>query len=246
MRLTTEVYLVGDGDRGLSHHLDCCIYLVDCGSAYVMIDSGAGLETDQVLSNVKTDGVDLNRVKYLLVTHSHADHACGASYFQANVDLEVCAPDREANFMDKGSDEELGLDVARGSIYPDDFKYIHCKPDIVLVDSEQLKVGNKTFKLIQVPGHSPGIGCILVNDHVLFSSDVVFHGGTVGLGNWLGCDLTEYRKNIGKLHDLRVRELFPGHFLFTLRDGQTHLEKATKNLNGPWVPPAWQHNHPLY
>lgn len=210
-----------------------------------MIDSGVGLDNEAIVSNIKNDGIDVNKISHLIITHAHADHACGGAFIQQNFQVEVVSPEIEARLMQSGSDEELGLDMARGSIYPPDFKYTHCKADLVVVNGEQLKIGGKTFKFIQVPGHSPGIVCVLL-ERALFSSDVVFHGGTIGLGNWVGCDLAEYRRNIHRLAGLGVEQLFPGHFLFTLRHGQKHLDTAIRNLQQPWVPPAWQHNHPHY
>jgi hydroxyacylglutathione hydrolase len=245
MRISNGIYLIGDGMRGLSHPLDCCVYLVECGGVYVMVDSGVGLDTQLILENITDDGISLERVRYLIVTHSHADHACGASYIQRELQAEVLAPSIEADLMARGDDEELGLNMARGPIYPDDFKYKHCKPDRVVNDREEVKIGGNIFSFIQVPGHSPGIACILVdNMKTLFSSDVVFHSGTIGLGNWPGCELSTYRQNIGKLAGLGVERLFPGHFMFVLKGGQSHIDQAIKNLRSPWVPPAWLHRHP--
>jgi glyoxylase-like metal-dependent hydrolase (beta-lactamase superfamily II) len=210
-----------------------------------MIDSGVGLDSHLIKVNITDDGVALEKIKYLIVTHSHADHACGAAYFQREFQVEVIAPTLESDLMEKGSDEDLGLDVARGTIYPSDFRYIHCKPDRIVDDQEEVKIGDKVFRFIQVPGHSPGIACILIkNERTLFSSDVVFYGGTIGLGNWAGCELSAYRESISKLGGLGVERLFPGHFLFVLKGGQSHIEQAIKNFKGPWIPPAWLHRHP--
>jgi glyoxylase-like metal-dependent hydrolase (beta-lactamase superfamily II) len=210
-----------------------------------MIDSGVSLDSHLIKENITDDGVALEKIKYLIVTHSHADHACGAAYFQREFQVEVIAPTLESDLMEKGSDEDLGLDVARGTIYPSDFRYIHCKPDRIVDDQEEVKIGDKVFRFIQVPGHSPGIACILIkNERTLFSSDVVFWGGTIGLGNWAGCELSAYRESISKLGGLGVERLFPGHFLFVLKGGQSHIEQAIKNFKGPWIPPAWLHRHP--
>jgi glyoxylase-like metal-dependent hydrolase (beta-lactamase superfamily II) len=245
IRIGRDVFMVGDGRRGLSHRLDCCVYLIDCGGTYLMVDSGVGLESERILENIRAVGVPLEQVRYLVVTHAHADHACGARFFQEELSVEVLAPAGEAELMAKGGDMELGLEVARGPIYPLDFKYIHCRPDRVLVDGEVVRVGERVFRVIQAPGHSPGIACLFFeDDRTLFSSDVVFHGGTIGLGNWPGCELAEYRRSIRKLSGLGVERLFPGHFLFTLRDGQAHIDRAVENLSSPWVPPAWLHSHP--
>jgi len=247
MRITSNVHLVADGMRGLSHELDCCVYLLRCGDQFVMIDSGVGLDNETIVNNMTADGVDLHKVRHLLVTHSHSDHACGAKFFQDSLQAETWAPEREARLIESGTDEELGLDMARPAIYPANFRYSHCKPDRLMRDGEQVRIGGKTLRFIEVPGHSPGITCILVaEDRTLFSTDVVFHGGTIGLGNWAGCELEPYRRSIGKLAGLGVEQMFPGHFMFVLRNGQKHIDQAIANLKSPWVPPAWLHRHPHY
>lgn len=246
MRVDRDVLLIADGMRGLSHELDCCVYLVGCGDRWVMIDSGVGLDSETILSNIRAEGIRTEEIKYLIVTHAHADHACGAKFFQDSLQVEVICPEIEAKLLQKGTDEELGLNMARPSIYPQDFKYVHASVDRVVTDGEEMKIGDKIFRFIQVPGHSPGIACVFIEQtKTLFSSDVVFHGGTIGLGNWPGCDLGEYRQNIRKLAGLGAEKLFPGHFLFTLRNGQSHVDQAIENLKLPWVPPSWQHRHPL-
>ena len=49
MRLTSRIYLVGSGlyGFGLTNDYDCHVYLVDCGSSAVLVDSGVGLEVDR-------------------------------------------------------------------------------------------------------------------------------------------------------------------------------------------------------
>ena len=110
-----------------------------------------------------------------------------------------------------------------------------------------LTVGRYALRVIQVAGHSLGATCYLLDRggyRILFSSDVVFYNGTIGLGNWPGSSLKDYRRCIGRLANLSVDALLPGHFMWTLEGGQEHLDRAIENLRLAWVPPAWQHNHP--
>ena len=46
MKLLPSIYLVGSGSTGiyLTNYLDCNVYLVDCKTEYVLIDSGAGYD----------------------------------------------------------------------------------------------------------------------------------------------------------------------------------------------------------
>jgi hydroxyacylglutathione hydrolase len=245
MKITNDVCLVGDGGRGLSHPLDCCVYLLNCGDKWVMIDAGGGSGGEEILANMRNDGVDPQSLAFIVLTHAHADHACGAKFFKDKFGTKVIASTIDAKAIESGTDEELGLGIARGPIYPEDYKYIHCKVDTPVEDGTEMEVGNKVLKFIVVPGHTPGAMCVLEKTkHILFPGDIVFYNGTIGLGNWPGSELSAYREHIHKLRDLGVEQLFPGHFMFTLRDGQSHLDKAVENLSLPFVPPVWGHNHP--
>ncbi|MEM2549906.1 MAG: MBL fold metallo-hydrolase, partial [Nitrososphaerota archaeon] len=82
MRISKLVYMIGDGGRGLSHDLDCCVYVVDCNGSFVVIDSGVGLGNELLVNNLREDGISLDKLRYLVVTHAHSDHACGARFFQ--------------------------------------------------------------------------------------------------------------------------------------------------------------------
>ena len=63
------------------------------------------------------------------MTHAHGDHACGAKFFKEKLGAQIIASDIDARLMEEGTDEELGLNIARGPIYPSDYKYIHTKVD---------------------------------------------------------------------------------------------------------------------
>jgi hydroxyacylglutathione hydrolase len=245
VKITKSVFLVGDGARGISHALDCCVYLLNCGSKWLMIDAGGGSGGETIVSNMREDGVMPQDIDYIALTHAHADHACGAKFFKDRFGTKILASETDSKAIESGTDEELGLNIARGSIYPSDFQYIHCEVDKSVKDGEEIQVGERTLKFIVIPGHTPGAMCILdKRERILFPGDVVFFNGTIGLGNWPGSDLSVYRNHIGKLSGLGVEQLFPGHFMFTIRGGQSHLDKAVANLKMPSVPPVWGHNHP--
>jgi glyoxylase-like metal-dependent hydrolase (beta-lactamase superfamily II) len=251
LKITRDIFLVGDGETRISDRRDSHVYLVDGGDTLALIDSGAGLATRMILDNIGAEGFKLKRINYLIITHSHADHACGASEIREATGCKVLAPTIEAEVLEKGGqDLEYGLTAGKKSgIYPEDYQYKFCEVDIVLKDNDVIKLGKYQLRVLQVPGHSHGIICILTEGgptRSIFTSDVVFHGGTIGLGNWAGSSLTSYRANIGKLANLGVEAMFPGHFLWTLRGGQEFLDRAIDNLKGAWVPPAWQHNHPHF
>jgi glyoxylase-like metal-dependent hydrolase (beta-lactamase superfamily II) len=250
LKIAKDIYLVGGGDIRLSNKADCHVYLVDGGSEKCLIDAGVGIEPEQIISNIKADGFNPKKdIDYILITHAHSDHAGGAREVKEMTGGEVIAPKVEAEFIERGGDDlEYGLRVTKKSgVYPKDYKYKHTKVDRKINHNSKFKVGKYTLRAVQVPGHSHGIVGYLVEEkpRSFFSSDIVFIEGNVGLGNWPGCNLDNYRNYIGRLANLEVVSLFPGHFMWTLKDGQSHLDRAIENFAGAWVPPAWTHNHPL-
>ncbi len=250
VRIAKDIYLVGGGDVRISNKMDCHVYLLDGGKEKCLIDAGVGLDSEQIINNIIEDGYSpKNDIDFILITHAHSDHAGGAKNIRDATGAEIFAPRGEAVFIESGGEDlEYGLRVAkRSGIYPKDYKYKHAKVDRILDHNTKLKVGRYTLRTIQVPGHSHGITGFLVEEkpRSFFSSDIVFIGGNVGFGNWPGCNLDNYRNNIGRLANLDVVSLFPGHFMWTLKDGQSHLDTAIENFKGAWIPPAWTHNHPL-
>ena len=247
MKIADRIYMVGSGQIGLSDDGDCHVYLIDCGGELALVDSGVGRHPESLVDNIRAEGFDEKDVRWLLLTHCHADHAGGCRALKELTSAQIVCTPVEGRLLAEGTDWELGLEVARrGGVYPTDYCFEHVRPDRLVSDGETFPIGPYTVRVIQVSGHSWACACYLLEAdgrRILFSSDVVFFGGTIGLGNWPGSALEPYRRDIGKLSDLAVDALLPGHYLWTLRNGQHYLDTAIKNLAGAWVPPAWQHQH---
>lgn len=248
MRIAKDIYLVGDGAIRLSNPIDCHVYLIDGGDKKVLIDSGVGIEPELIIDNIRNDGFNPSDIDYLIVTHCHADHAGGCSQLRRELSCKSFAPELEAKFIEDGTDEDLGLPSTKlAGIYPKDYVYPHSEIDRKLGDGERIDADKYELTAIHVPGHSYGSTVFLMKGegyNAAFTNDIVFLGGTIGLGNWIGSSLEDYRNNIGKLANLSVEGLFPGHFLWTLKAGQEHLDKAINGLKLPYPPPNFQQVHP--
>jgi len=250
MKIAKDIYLVGDGAIRLSNPMDCHVYLVDGGQKKALIDAGIGIDTELILNNIRNDGFNPAEIDYLIVTHCHSDHAGGCKYLREKLSCRVMAPQPEAKYIEKGTERDLGLDVSKhGGTYPRDYIYPHSKVDHKLKDGERIALGRYQLTTIQVSGHSYGPAVLLMKGEghtSAFTEDVVFVGGTIGLGNWQWSSLENYRNDIGKLAGLSVEGMFPGHFLWTLKEGQEHIDKAIEALKLPYPPPNFQHVHPSF
>ncbi|RKX41874.1 MAG: hypothetical protein DRP33_04700 [Thermotogae bacterium] len=240
MRITRHVYLVGSGHFGLSHAFDSSVYVVSCDDQLVMIDTGAGCEPEKIVENIEKENLEIEKLKTVLLTHSHADHSGGAHFFSENFGCDVFVSYLESDLVGTADERLLGLDVAKKSgFYSFDYVFHPCKRVKQLSDGDVVRCGKHVFKAIHVPGHSPGSLCFLIDlpeGRALFSGDTVFYDGVVGLLNIDTCDLSSYRKSIRKLDGLDVDMLFPGHGIFPVSRGQSHIDKAIDAMKRLQIP----------
>jgi metallo-beta-lactamase class B len=96
---------------------------------------------DEVTGGFKKLGLDMNKVKYAVMSHAHGDHDGGAAYLQDAVPglrLVYGAPDWDA--IDKLTDRPGGKP----------------KRDMVGADGQKLSVGDASIQIVTMPGHTPG------------------------------------------------------------------------------------------
>lgn len=218
MQLLERIYMVGSGEIGLSDPNDCHIYLVDGGDEYALIDCGTGTDESigRIEQNMRHHGLDPKKLGTIILTHWHFDHASGAQVLRDRWGCRVLIPGIEQTFMEQG----------RAGIPP-------CRIDDGLSHGDRVQVGQVELIAHVVPGHSEGTTAFQLDTtegRALFASDVAFVNGIIGLINYPGSDLTVYREHIDRLRGLNVDALLPGHMLFTLGNGQRHLDLAVDRL----------------
>lgn len=242
MQIGEHLYLVGSEQFGLSHPLDCNCYLVDCGSALALIDAGVGLGVDDILLNITRAGFDPSRLTHILVTHSHMGHWGGANGLRAQTGARVYAPAAAAWRMADTANEPGIQNNLQFKRYPPGFVPRPCQPDETFEDGDRVQIGNLEFRMVLTQGHTRDSTCIFFEDNGkrgLFSGDVVFYSGKIGLLNLEGCSLEDYRRDIHKLADLQVDMLLPGHSVFMLKNGQKHIRRAIFRLSDLMLPESY-------
>ena len=246
MKLTDEVYLVGSGFAGFSmtDDWDCNVYLLNVDGETALIDVGAGMGVPSILDNIESYGIDVRRMKYLFLTHCHSDHGGGATVISGSFKGTYLLPEANGEDLRTANESPLGLDVARADgIYPEDYFLKPFTDDMkcqFVKDGDTFSLGSATISAIHVPGHSRDSTCYLMkakDKTYLFSGDAIFVRGVISLLNCVGSELGSYRKSVPKLAGLEVDCLMPGHYTFTLNNGQRHIDTVIENFNRLWPPP---------
>lgn len=131
----------------------------------VIIDPGCySREEQRTLSSY----VDENKlvIKYILNTHGHVDHVLGNDFAKDKfkAPLLISKMDEATTRAVRNYAPLYGFDA-----------YREAEPDQLLSEGEVVSFGNTTWKVLFLPGHSPGhIGFYDANEKVLFSGDVLF------------------------------------------------------------------------
>lgn len=245
MRITEETYVVGGGGTaafGLSNDPDCHVYVIDTGEDLALVDCGmaAGDSFDRILANMRSDGLDPNRLTSLLLTHYHVDHAGGAARFRREFGLKVIAPKGAANALRTADERAISLDVAKeAGFYQTDYQLEPVEVDEELVEGDHVELGALSFDVFETPGHCDGHASYLLHgrdQRYLFAGDAVFHGGRIVLQNIHDCNIQQSAQSVMKLATLEFDTFLPGHAAIALTDGHRQVQLAAAAFQQLFVP----------
>jgi hydroxyacylglutathione hydrolase len=238
MRINQDLAMIASLQFGLSGPLDCHVYALRGRTGVVLIDAGSGIFTEQLLQNLSCEYPGRS-VAAIIITHSHLDHCGGAAAIRECAGCKVIAPQLCRQTLESGDEVASGLRMAREQgIYPSETRLQPCAVDLAVEDGETFRADGLSFRAIHVRGHSRDAFCYLTQTdgkNWLFSGDVVFYGGVLGIINAEGSSMDGYRADLHKLTGLAVDGLFPGHGLFTLCGGQRHLDCAVEQTHKGFV-----------
>ena len=147
-------------------------------------------------------------VRYVILTHYHADHTYGA-YLFPQADVVAHALCRKL-LIKRGIP---ALKKAQAG-EPDLEEVVLRLPDITFDSGEiGFQLAGKVVRLIHAPGHSPDLVMVYVeNDRVLFAADTVMPVPSIVDG-----DVEALRTSLQKVAKLPVQNLVQGHGEIVLR-----------------------------
>ena len=199
------------------------IYLLEGREESMIISGGTRYIVPRVISQLEAFGIDKERIKKLLILHSHFDHVGVVPYFKRSYpDLEVYASTRgwkilrmpkairTINEFSRVIAERMGVAEAAST------KDLEWRDDIsgtAVSEGDVLEIGDMTVRIFETPGHSScSISAYVPQIKALFPSDgggIPFKQMIVASGN---SDYTKFQQSLDKLKDLEVEYLCADHF----------------------------------
>jgi glyoxylase-like metal-dependent hydrolase (beta-lactamase superfamily II) len=185
-----------------------------------MVDSGLEAEAPALDRDLRDHGLDPSHLRLVVLSHGHADHAGGASYFRRRYGTPIAVGRGDVQLLATGHNDTLCPTdgEAEGRLASDQAaSYAPLAPDVEIdgaLDLEPL-TGIPAWAR-SLPGHTEGSVVVSVGDASLVGD--LFRGGIFDASasvHFYMCDLEDNRRDVRTLlTELapQARVFFPGHF----------------------------------
>ncbi len=124
--------------------------LITSPKGHFLIDGATAEAASGIAENIRKLGFEPKDVRYLLATHEHVDHAGGLAELKRITGAKFVTRAEAKAAMESGTpgptDPQLGL------LPP----FEGVKADLILRDSQTLRLGQQELTMITTPGHTPG------------------------------------------------------------------------------------------
>lgn len=162
--------------------LDNNTYLITCSATAETAVVDVGFDPEAVIAAIAEHGL---RVRYLLGTHAHYDHAAGMRAVQEAVGGDYLLHPAERPLLEALSAQGalFGFPPARA-------------PEVVLdlADGQRIALGEHALEVILTPGHSPGGVCFRAGS-TLWVGDTLF-AGSIGRTDLPGGSFEQLEQSI--------------------------------------------------
>ena len=125
--------------------------LIDSGEGLILLDTPSWPEYAYLLDAIYTLGFNPRDIKYVVVSHSHADHYGCAQALKYMYGCKTFIGRVDAEYMQAHKEQIEEMGRSRGSVTP----WPHF--DVLLEDGDVIELGNVKMRCVLTPGHTVGV-----------------------------------------------------------------------------------------
>jgi glyoxylase-like metal-dependent hydrolase (beta-lactamase superfamily II) len=214
------------------------VYFLEGNDGSMMVSGGMSYIVSDILQQLKEFNIDENRIKKLLILHSHFDHVGIIPFFKRrHPEMEVYASERawEILQMDKAvlTINEFSRNVAKRmkkeEVYSTyDLEWRNDVYGKTIREGDRMDLGDLEVLIQEIPGHSSCcISAYLPKLKALFPTDgggIPFNQTIVTSGN---SNYTKYQQSLERLKNLKVDYYCADHYGYVIgEEARTFISKS--------------------
>jgi glyoxylase-like metal-dependent hydrolase (beta-lactamase superfamily II) len=193
------------------------VFLITKGKKNILI--GTSPENKWNKLEKKLIDLNINNIDFLILTHTHFDHAANAYRIKKKYNAQVFVHETEASYLTTGNNIiPNGTNIITRSLIKffaasvfRRLRYEPCQPDVLVNSSLNLKEFGFEAYIIHTPGHTIGSMSIVVDNEVALVGDTMF-----GISKWsvfppYANDVKQMVKSWGKLLNTNCPVFIPSH-----------------------------------
>lgn len=197
----------------------------------ILVDTGFGSEAKETEQIIKDAGISPEGLHLIVNTHYHSDHVGGNSYLQRKFGVKITAHKWEANLINTRDTEACSAGWLDQPVEP-------YEVDLQLSDNDEIRTGNRSFKVLHTPGHTLGHISLYEPEEEVFICGDLFHSNDIG---WLNIfregvsSIQRSLESVERVAKLNIRQAYSGHGpqikdpIHSINTARRRLEKWLKD-----------------
>lgn len=193
------------------------VFLVSYNNLNILVDTSTSRYRKKIKERLHTLG--LHHIDYLVLTHSHFDHAGNAREIKENFSAKVFIHNSEAAYLENGDNiipngtnffTRPLLKAFAPKIFPK-LKFEPCKCDLTVGEVFLFFDLGLNARIIHTPGHTPGSMSMVVDDEIALVGDTMFGVFKNSIMTPVAKDVITMIDSWGLLLNTGCRLFLPGH-----------------------------------
>lgn len=216
-------------------------YLIVGEGQNLIIDTGFNSKDceETLMQGIREAGIDLTKTS-LLITHLHSDHSGlaaalqreGVRIYAGKIDGDLINGMTTREYWQKFNEYKILFDLKKDGVSFDDHPGYKYRPEepiayTPLQEGDRIDIGDLSFKVVDIPGHTPGhIGLYEEKYRLFFGGDHILDKITPNITFW-GFEqdmLMTYFRSLQKVYEYDIDYLFTAHRNI-IRDHQKRIDE---------------------
>lgn len=193
------------------------VFLIVSGNVNILVDTSISLLQKSLIRKLKQ--LKVTKIDYLVLTHTHFDHAGNANLIKEKFNAKVVVQQSERVNIESGTNR---LPVARNrflnhilknnaSLFNKEAAYKPSLADISFEEEFRFPESDVKGYLLHTPGHSLGSTSFIIDNEIAIVGDAMFGFFKKSIFPPFVEDIPEMVKSWGKLLDTGATLFFSGH-----------------------------------